>query len=524
MDTYDLLVIGGGINGVALAREAARRGWTVFLAEQDDYGSGTRAASSRLIHGGLRYLQYGELGLVRESLRERARFLRERPHAVRPLHLYLPHYTHAPQPAWMIRLGLWLYDRLAGGEGNLPRHEALTSAALAEREPALNPQGLRGGFAYADAQVVFPERLCLELLLEARTAGAITRNYTRVVALSLAGHMGIEAGLEDVLTGEQTTICARVAVNAAGPWVDRVLGLLPRHGPELIGGSRGSHLLLPRRANGPTQALYVTARRDGRPFFILPWREWLLVGTTEVRHRGDPGVARATPEEVEYLLNELRWLFPRAGYGVADVLLTYAGVRPLPARPGPAGRVSRRHFLTDQGRDRDFPNLFSIVGGKWTTCLRLAEEVVERLAPRLGRSGPAAPPALPPPPPGTSSLRAAGLEAEDAGYFYALYGARLPALLDRLRADPSGRERLCPTHRDVAAQVDLAIAEEEARTLADVLLRRTGLGTGDCLGLDCAPVVVARMGRLLGWDAQRQAAAVLAYRNLVRQRFRAGLE
>src|SRR5438445_793706 len=338
MDTYDLLVIGGGINGTAIAADAAARGLSVLLVEKGDLGSGTSAASSKLIHGGLRYLQYGEVGLVREALHDREALLRKRPHLVRPIELLIPLRAGGLVPPWKLELGLMLYDRLAGASC-LPRHRRLARAETLEREPDLAPEGLEGGFVYADAQVVFPERLCVELAREAAEAGAVIRTYTEVTGLRREGARVVGAFLDD-----REAVAARLVVNAAGPWVDAVRRLTGAPLRPLLGCTKGSHLVLrppagyPRSGCWPRGPLYAAARSDGRPFFVLPWREMLLVGTTDIRYEGDPAAVVADPAEVAYLLEETAALFPRAPISEEAVLYTYAGLRPLPTRERVPGR------------------------------------------------------------------------------------------------------------------------------------------------------------------------------------------
>jgi glycerol-3-phosphate dehydrogenase len=560
MDRYDLLIIGGGINGTAIAADAAARGLSVLLVEQGDLGSGTSAASSKLIHGGLRYLQYGEFGLVREALHDREVLLRRRPHLVRPIELLIPVREGGPVPPWKLEAGLQLYDRLAGAS-RLPRHRRLSREETLLREPDLDPTGLRGGFTYPDAQVLYPERLCVELAREAAEAGAVIRTHTavagflredsRVVGAVLrsreslvvsreptGGECGSTPGAGEIqapdarasrLTSDDCEpVSARLVINAAGPWVDAVRRLLAGSLPPLLGVTRGSHLVLTPPPNGPRGPLYTPARRDGRPFFILPWQSLLLVGTTDLRFEGDPSTAATEPAEVEYLLDETAALFPRAQFSPDRIRYTYCGVRPLPRSQNPAARVTRRHAVVDHTRD-GAPGLWSIVGGKLTTHRSLAEQTVGRALAWLRCpwvSGRTARGEV-----DLATLRrsvadaAAGLPL-DAGqleHLVTFYGPRASYIIERIRRDPGAGERICPRNPDPAAQVAEAIEKEWAVTLADLLLRRTGIGASECLGLDCAERAAGLMGRLAGWSQARQAAEIAAYRELIQRRHRAGL-
>jgi len=558
---FDLLIIGGGINGAAVAREAAGRGLSVCLLERDDFGGGTTAASTRLIHGGLRYLQYGEFGLVRESLRERERLLASVPHLVRPLTFLLPVYADSPYGPARLRLGLGLYDLLAY-DRSLPGSRPIPPREWPEWEPHLRRDGLRALFAYSDAQVEYPERLCLEYVLAARQQGAEIANHTEVTALLRDGERVAGATARDRITGAEREVRARVVVNAAGPWVDRVNELLDARGaqdkprkptlPRLIGAVKGSHLVFPWRESGPLSAgprhaLYSAARRDGRPFFILPWAGALLIGTTEVVEDVGPEPARCTPLEIEYLLAETNDLFPGIDLRPEEIAYTYAGLRPLPRASGPTAAVTRRHFVVDHAR-HGAPGLLSIVGGKLTTARSLAISVVAALScavrgavcavrPAAHTRGDCRPPfrrtahraprtAFPGSVSDFAALReeelragrAAGLPEITAGHLADLYGARAPRVRALAAAEPELARPLCAHSPVIGAQVRFAVLEEMARTVADVMLRRTPLGLAPCLGHDAAPAVARLMAPLLGWDDTRVAAELAAYEAIVRER------
>ena len=283
-ERFDLLVIGAGINGAAIARDAALRGLSVALVEQDDIGGGTTAWSSRLIHGGLRYLEHGELGLVRESLRERELLLRNAPHLVRPLEFVLPVYAGRSRAALSIRAGLSAYDLLSP-RGALPRHSWLSTTAALTLEPALAQPGVRGAALYWDAQAEFPERIAVENALDARAHGALLLTHTRVARLAQDGAHLVGPG------GDERVLNARAIVNATGPWLDELF-TSTRHRP-LLGGTKGSHIVLPRFDGAPGRALYAEAVSDGRPFFVIPWLGHLLVGATDTRFSGDPMALQA---------------------------------------------------------------------------------------------------------------------------------------------------------------------------------------------------------------------------------------
>jgi glycerol-3-phosphate dehydrogenase len=375
---YDVIIIGGGINGAGIARDAAMRGLKVLLIEKGELGCATTSASTRLIHGGLRYLEHFEFGLVRESLREREILLRFAPDLVKPLAMAIPIYKQSKRGRLTIRAGMILYDLLSSGK-SLPRHRMLSRAETLERWPGLNPEGLVGSALYYDAQVEFPERLVLEIARSAQKFGAEVLMHTRVT--NLAVENGAVSGVEYVSEGGQKQFAeARVVINAAGPWIDLVLERAPVQSPKLIGGTKGSHIVAPPFAGAPANAIYLEARSDGRPIFIIPWNKLYLIGTTDVRFEGDPDEVRCEDWEIDYLLSETNLALPNARLTRDNILSTYSGVRPLPFQSS-----TRRHFIRQHPQ---LPNLLSIVGGKLTTYRSLAEECVDRIFLKLGTNAP----------------------------------------------------------------------------------------------------------------------------------------
>jgi glycerol-3-phosphate dehydrogenase len=575
---YDVVIVGGGINGCGIARDAAERGLRVLLLEKNDFGAGTSAYSSRLIHGGLRYLAHFEFDLVRESLRERELLLRDAPHLVRPLPLAIPIYRGAKNPRWMVGIGLKLYDLFARSRF-LPTHRLYNTAQLLALYPGLNPNALQGGPVYYDAQIRFPERLCVENVLAAQATGRATiLNHTHVMHFQTQADRITSVNFTDTLTGLSHRVSAQAFINASGPWVDAVVSLsdrkqTPLHSekkqtPRLIGGTEGAHLVVRRFPNGPETALYVEAESDGRPFFIIPWlNDTYLIGTTDHHYQGDPDAVAATAPEVDYLLRETNRVLPQARLTSADVLYTYAGVRPLPYADGKReGAVTRRHLIHDHGTDAHHPlrNLISIIGGKLTTYRSLAEEAVDylltlpalrtmklnALSPCNTRKAPL---------PGGQALaletsvadtlnvstrdvleaykqahvRAAasditGVSEAVVSHWIDLYGSRYRRLFDYvapecdrsifLNAASAEIDWCQPLHPDslnVAAQVAMAVREESACTISDVLLRRLGCGLEPDVGLQSLPAVAHLMACLLDWSPEQKEAEMVAYRHYV---------
>jgi glycerol-3-phosphate dehydrogenase len=518
--SFDLIVVGAGINGAAIAREAALSGLKVLLLDRGDIAVGTSSASSRLIHGGLRYLEHAEISLVRESLNERERLLRGAPHLVAPLELYIPVYRGARRKRWQISVGLTLYDWLSA-DRSLPGHTLLSRAALLGRMPGLNPNGLVGGASYYDAQARYPERLVVENVRDAVANGATLKTYTRATRICVeAGRVtGVEWRTAQGATG---IAVARLVVNAAGPWVDDVLGAI-KH-TRLIGGTKGSHLIAPRFPGAPRAGVYVEAGSDARPLFILPWNDLLLVGTTDERFDGDAGAAAIDDGEFAYLVAETERVFPAAAGLAQRVLYTHTGVRPLPYQPrGAAGSITRRHLIR---RHRAARGLYSVVGGKLTTHRALAEDVLDVLRrdlPRVSRLHPTRERPLP----GALDARdrdqllaeiGATLGAAQAARLWSVYGGAAAAVFTLAK-----RRELSPTldasSAVLVAELVYARETEWAETLDDILQRRCMAGLGEDFGLGAARAACGWLARLGVWDETRAAQELAAYRaRAVRQR------
>ncbi len=369
---FDLLVIGGGITGAGIALDATLRGLRVALIDKGDFASGTSSASSKLIHGGLRYLEHAEFGLVREALRERHILLRIAPHLVRPLRILIPHYETATRPRWMIKLGLSLYDWLAGRE-RIGRHGWLSASELTDQVPGLRGEGLKGGFEFFDAQMD-DARLCLEVVLSAVAAGARAANYVEAVELH-HDRNGQACGCDviDRLSSECFAITARHIVNAAGPWLDEVCRIDDSMAPQRLAPTKGTHIVLP--GIGLTASLLITHPDDGRVMFVLPWMNRSLVGTTDTFYNDRPDDVAPMPEDAEYLLRAANYYLSRS-FTDRDVLATLSGLRPLLRQNKANPSAVSREFAIFRSRS----GLWSIAGGKYTTYRSMAEKLVDRVA------------------------------------------------------------------------------------------------------------------------------------------------
>ena len=479
--SFDVAVIGAGINGAGIARDAALRGLSVIVLEQNDICSGTSAISSRLIHGGLRYLEYGEIPLVYESLRERIILRRIAAHLVNPIRICIPIYASAKRGPLLIRLGMLAYDLLSVGK-TVPRHDMLNREEAIANEPGLESEGLRGAARYYDAQVTFAERLVLENLLAARSAGAEIKTYSAVTQINIERGTVATVRYADSLSGRSGEVAAKVVINAAGPWVDQVLATTGRNSKRFIGGTKGSHIIVSAFEGAPRDAYYVEAAADGRPFFIIPWNGLYLIGTTDIRYSGDLAEIRASRAEVDYLLAETNRVFPAAALGAKDIHYAYAGVRPLPRRErGPESSITRRHIIKTNRKIAR--GLISIIGGKLTTYRNLAEQTVNRLSKHLGRKLPdcrTQDTNLP----GAYRLDEArellestqGLSPRGVERLLNVYGGRAIDVLQLASDEPPLHKAIDADDSVLAAEIVFAIREELARTLVDIVHRRLMLG------------------------------------------------
>ena len=456
--SYDLVIIGGGITGLGVARLAARNGYRCAVLERDDLASGTSSVSSHMLHGGLRYLEHGRFTLVRESLAERFAVHRMAPAVTRPHRFLAPLYRGDRVGPLRLRAGLWLYDQLAGKHRFSPGAVVRANAAL-RLEPGLERRGLRGAGAYTDV-VMDDARLAVSVARDAAAHGAEIRTYTEVTGARPGTNGGIELLAMDRLEGGEQSWHAAVVVNATGPWADHVRLLLARSlapgspDPEpRLRPSRGVHLAYPRITNG--HGLVLTARADGRVFFVVPFGGHSIVGTTEVElpSPAPAGAWRPSIDEVAYLRSELRRVLPAAA--ASPPIAVLSGLRPLLRSEDDAGSASREHAVFEEH------GVLTVAGGKYTTFRVMARDTLKLAAERLGRGS-------------------------------------------RVHEDPDD-----PLPAPVAAGAGLervaefAVEHEFAKRLADVLRRRTALWLEPDRGRVAAATIGATMARRLGWSAAR---------------------
>ncbi|MDX2014875.1 MAG: glycerol-3-phosphate dehydrogenase/oxidase [Myxococcaceae bacterium] len=515
-EPFDLLVVGGGITGAGIARDAVLRGLKVALVEKLDFAAGTSSKSTKLIHGGLRYLEQGEIKLVFESVNERNRLMRLARHLVRPLPFLVANYRGDRR--WLVTLdvGLWLYEALCffGGYKN---HRTYRAARTLELEPTLRREGLVGGIVYYDA-MTDDARITLENVLDAQASGAVVANHVRAGALLTSGDAISGVTVTDTLSGASFDVRAKVVVNATGPWSDEVRALAGER--PLLKPTKGIHVVVDEKRLPARHALVMTHPKDKRVMFTIPWGLGrTAIGTTDTFFDGRPDTVEPTASDVTYLLDAANHFYPDAKLTPDDVISTWSGLRPLlkPADEGAgASQVSREHLIVER------KGFLTIAGGKLTTYRTMSAEVVDRVVKQLGTKVPSTTSERPLP--GAKGFEdsdeafsrfTAQLGRPDAEAFTSMYGGRAKAVLERC-ASPDGSQRLDPELPWLLGQVDECVDAELAQTLDDVLSRRLSLVLrAKDQGLGIAPVVAQRMAQRLGWSEARTAHELEAYRAVV---------
>ena len=517
---FQVLVVGGGITGAAAARDAASRGLRVALLDRDDWASGTSWRSSKLIHGGLRYLASGQVHLVFESLAERNRLARLAPHLVQPAEFLFAAYRDRGVSPLLLRLGLSFYDGLALGRS--VSHRAMSRKALIARELLLENPDLLSGALYTDARTD-DARLTLENVLDAEALGAVTVSRVAVTGFQ-KGHSGRIQGVaaRDEETGRAFAVSALSVVNATGPWGDRLRGEDQPGTPPHLRLSRGAHVTV-AAARLPLRQPVVSPSPDGRLLFAIPFGSVTLLGTTDQDFTGSPDDVAADGADVRFLLNAANGLFPSASLTTADVVATFAALRPLLRESGKSVQDTSREDSVAVSPS----GLVTVSGGKLTTHRRMGERAIDGAAEELRRGGlaivksrtrerpfPGAPEE--PLPVFCAALekeaRGLALDTETAGHLSARYGARARDVLKLAAEESALSERLTPGLPDIAAEIVFALRAEDARSLSDLLVRRTHLfWQAPDQGIAALPRVAALAARELGWDRARENAAVQEY-------------
>ena len=533
---FDMVVVGGGINGAGVARDAALRGLSVLVIEQRDLAFGTSSRSSKLIHGGLRYLEHYQFKLVFEGTNERAILRKIAPHIVRPLMFALPVYENDRHPLWLMDVGLWMYDSLSLFKVE-QRHITLRSPKrLLEREPGLNPEGLTGGIIYYDC-MTDDARLVLENALDAVEAGSVVLTRARVTEIdgTVNGKKEPRVHFEDLVRGKRVSVDAQVVVNCTGAWTDLTRRLADVES-DVVSPTKGVHIVLDHQRLPVRHANALLSPQDGRVFFVIPWNGRSVIGTTDTAYEGGPADPAVNRTDVEYLLQAANERFPGHNLVADDVLAAWVGLRPL-IRAEDAeheGEIPREHRIYTDGR------MVTVAGGKLTTYRKMAAEVVDRAMEAGDLSGASSKTAgrqLP----GARGLaaRAAALDfderaealvqryevpADVARRLMNVYGVRSTEVLEQVRREPALVERVSEDRDVIYAEVAHAVESELALGLDDVLVRRTSLAlTAKDQGIGAVERVADLMARRLRWSNEERArniglfqesiALVTAFRN-----------
>jgi glycerol-3-phosphate dehydrogenase len=529
----DLIVVGGGITGAGIARDAARRGLRVALFEQNDIAYGTSSRSSKLIHGGLRYLESYEFSLVFESVSERRVVLDLAPHLVNPLAFLFPVYQGSRKSLRMIDAGMWLYDGLALFRSP-KRHQTLKPSEVAKEEPMLKQEGLQGAPVYYDCSTD-DARLTLETTIDAIQNGAVVVNWARVDALT-KDDQGRVSGVivKNARDGSLREVKAHTVINATGPWTDEVLAMSGPRAGKLLRPTKGIHIVVDRERLPIEHAVVLFHPTDDRVLFALPWGERTYLGTTDTDYEGSPGTEAATLEDVDYLIDASNHHFPNNHITRDDVISTWAGLRPLIAPEPEVGEISESQVSREHQILIGEDGLITIAGGKLTTYRKMAKECVDTAVNLLKLMG-----KLPAdihsgqtfkfPLPGAvgwpedddhdkvaADLTKAcdcGLSAEVSRHLVDTYGMRALELAKLCATDPSQMEPIVPGRVEIMAQIDFGVREELAASISDIMIRRTQIFFRDFQqGLGSLEKVALRMAHLIGWSDEEKQKSIDAYK------------
>lgn len=514
-EPFDLIIIGGGIIGTGAARDAAIRGLRTLLVEREDFAYGTTSRSTRLIHGGLRYLAQFDFDLVHKDLHEREILLKIAPHLVHRLEFVIPLLKSAPYYRLTLPFGLWLYNRFSHG-ASLPLSVRLSARDALALEPSLKDTGgLVGAYRYYDAQAPYTERLCIENLVDASSRGAVILNHTLVTELVLKENTVTGVKIKDGLTGEEYQANGRIVLNASGPWTDLVLHKLEAGRAYSIRKTKGIHLFTDKLSNN---ALVLFAKSDGRLFFVIPLLDYSIVGTTDTDYTGDLDKVRAEKSDVDYLVTELGHYFP--SFKRESIHFTYAGLRPLvPSGKKSASKTSRAHRLVDHEPQDGLKGFVSVLGGKNTAYRGIAQEALDLIVQKLGIQATCT--TAQTPLPGAPAVNAqeiekaaaeSGLPVAAIGHLASIYGSRIDAVLACAREDKRLGSPISPGGKDILAQIKHAVREEETFSVSDFMLRRSLVGLRPDQGLDAVETVGREMAALLGWSSTETQKQVADYR------------
>jgi glycerol-3-phosphate dehydrogenase len=534
---YDLVVIGGGVYGAAIAWDAVLRGLSVALVEKDDFGAATSFNNLKTVHGGLRYLQHGDLRRMRESIRERRTLMKIAPHLVHPLAFLVPTYRELKRGRLAMNAAMVLNDlvsfdrnRLTDPQKNLPRGRVVSRAECLELAPGVREEGLTGGAIWYDAQMHNADRMTLSFILSAARAGAEVANHVEVTGLLKEGSRVVGVEARDRLEGEELQIKGEVVLNAAGPWVDNVLSFLGESfQPPLFNFSMAMNLVTRPVVN--RVAVGVTCRRPhkdedavigtgSRFLFMIPWRDYSMIGTSHARYDGKPEPLDVAEQDIQELLNDINESYPSAKLGREDVRLVHRGLLPMvPSLKSSSDVTLVKQYLIRDHRSGGIDGLITVIGVKYTTARDVAEKAVDKVFELSGKQAPISRS-------GTTPLyggdidrfddflegakrhNSLGLPEDQLLHLLYTYGTAYTDILSYIEKDPVWRSPITEGSPVLEAEVIHAIREEQALDLPSVVLRRTELGSAGHPGRNCLEKVAAILARELKWSESRMSSEV----------------
>ena len=479
---FDLIVVGGGINGAAIANLAASCGATVALLEKNDFASGTSSKSTKLLHGGIRYLENFEFDLVHEALRERFIQWQAAPYLVKPLAFVIPVYKNDKRPLWMMRVGVWLYDFLSG-KYRIGHHRFLSVAEITSLAPGINADGLMGGVEYFDAQMD-DARLCLENVLMADSNGAVVANYVEVEHfIKDKNQRAVGVKVRDCLNNARMDIFASKIIVTAGPWSDELIQKDVPHAVKRLRPTKGVHIVY--RGEISKNAFLIQSRQDKRIFFVIPFKGNTLIGTTDTDYHQSTDGVKVEEMDIQYLLQEASRVFPNINFDRSKIITTFAGLRPLVADKGDPSKISRKHDI-----ECNASGIYFVMGGKYTTYRAIAEEAILKAMPELASKMPYGQ---------QFTLYGSGGSNEELKilsqryevpldlirYLQGIYGSRFGDVLNIAQGNPQLKERICSCSSAIAAQVIYARDVEMAQNIDDIMDRRLELSYLDCPTGNC---------------------------------------
>jgi glycerol-3-phosphate dehydrogenase len=471
---FDLLVIGGGINGAAVANLAAFNGLKVALIEKGDFAGGTSSKSTKLVHGGLRYLENFDFGLVAEALKERYIQIQSAPHLIKPLEFIIPVYKSDPRPLWQMKIGVALYDFLCG-KYRLGKHAPLSAEQIRSSVDGIASEGLVGGVSYFDAQMD-DARLCLENILSARSYGAQVFNYVEAKRFVKENGRAAAVVAIDRITKKDFEIRAKRIVSAVGPWTDHLLQIDHKFSPSKVRMTKGVHIVYRKRFS--EHPLFLQAKNDKRMFFVVPWHDGSLIGTTDTDYTRSPDDVKVNQEDIDYIFREVQRFFPDEDFNKDNIITTFAGLRPLVRKEGAPSKISRRHVI-----EESFSKIVFIMGGKYTTYRLIAEDAlkmvtkkplkdIQEIYPLFG--GGKIKDDL------SAKARECGIDLKLVEHLVEVYGTKYSAVLDIIKEDKDLKQPVCRGARTIKAQVVYALRHELALNKSDIIERRTSLIYEDC--------------------------------------------